>query len=106
MEPRNVKVAGVFIQSGPRSTNNKIPDFLKNFIYLFMRDREREREAETQAEGEAGSMQGTRCETRSRVPRIMPWAEGGAKLLSHLGCPEYQICTKRYILEESLANKR
>ena len=32
--------------------------FLKDFIYLFMRDPEREREAETQAEGEAGSTQG------------------------------------------------
>ena len=30
--------------------------FLKDVMYLFMRDRERE--AETQAEGEAGSMQG------------------------------------------------
>ena len=35
-----------------------------------------EREAETQAEGEAGSMQGARRGTRSRVSRIMPWAEG------------------------------
>ena len=49
--------------------------------------REREREAETQAEGEAGSMQGARCGTRSQASRIRPWAEGGAKLLSHLGCP-------------------
>ena len=32
--------------------------FLKDFIYLFMRDTERERDAEIQAEGEAGSMQG------------------------------------------------
>ena len=30
--------------------------FFKDFIHLFMKDRERE--AETQAEGEAGSMQG------------------------------------------------
>ena len=44
--------------------------FLKKIfkIYLLMRDIERE--AETQAEGEAGSMQGTRCETRSQDPRI------------------------------------
>ena len=48
---------------------------------------EREREAETQAEGEAGSMQGARRGTRSRVSRITPWAEGGAKPLSQLGCP-------------------
>ena len=33
--------------------------FLKDFIYLFMRDTERKRD-ETQAEGEAGSMQGAR----------------------------------------------
>ena len=41
-----------------------------------MKDTETEREAETQAEGEAGSMQGARCGTRSRVSMIMPWAEG------------------------------
>ena len=54
-----------------------------------MRDMRREREAETQAEGEgeAGSMQGARHGTRSRDSRIMPWAEDGAKPLSHLGCP-------------------
>ena len=51
------------------------------------REREREREAETQAEGEAGSMQGARCGTGSWVSRIMPWAEGGTKPLSHPGCP-------------------
>ena len=48
----------------------------------------REREAETHAEGEVDSMQGARRGTRSRVSRIRPWAEGGAKLLSHLGCPK------------------
>ena len=41
-----------------------------------------EREAETQAEGEAGSMQGARYGTRSRVSRITPWAEGHAKPLT------------------------
>ena len=40
-----------------------------------------------QAEGEAGSTQGALRGTRSRVPRIKPWAEGGAKPLSHPGCP-------------------
>ena len=48
---------------------------------------EREREAETQAEGEAGSMQGAQSGTPSGVSRIRPWAEGGAKLLGHRGCP-------------------
>ena len=32
-------------------------------------------------------MQGARHGTRSRVSRIMPWAKGRAKPLSHLGCP-------------------
>ena len=51
-------------------------------------EREREREAETQAEAEASSMQGARqCGTQSRVSRIIPRAEGGAKPLSHQGCP-------------------
>ena len=66
----------------------------KDFIYLFMRDtekereREREREAEIQAEGEAGSTQGAPCGTQSQVSRIITsWAEGGAKPLSHPGCP-------------------
>ena len=62
--------------------------FFKDFIYLFMRDREREgRQAETQEEGEAGSMQGDRRGTRSQVSRIRPWTEGGTKPLSHQGCP-------------------
>ena len=50
-------------------------------------ERERKREAETQAEGEAGSTQGAGFGTRSQVPRITPWAAGGAKPLRHQGCP-------------------
>ena len=54
-----------------------------------MRDTEgEEREAETQAEGEAGSVQGARRGTRSRVPRMTARAEGGAKPRCHRGCPE------------------
>ena len=49
--------------------------------------RDTEREAETQAEGEAGSMQGGQRGTQSWVSRITPWAKGGAKSLSHPGCP-------------------
>ena len=56
--------------------------FFKDFIYLFMRDRE------IQAEGEAGSMQGACRGTRSQLFRIRPWAAGSAKPLSHLGCPK------------------
>ena len=51
----------------------------------------RKREAETQAEGEAGSMQGAQRGTQSQVSRIMPWAEGSAKPLSHRGCPARPI---------------
>ena len=61
-------------------------EFFFKDSYLFMT--EREREAETQAEGEAGSMQEARRGTQSWVSRITPWAEGGAKLLSHPGCPD------------------
>ena len=49
--------------------------------------RDREREAEKQAEGEVGSIQGARRGTQSRISRIMPWAEGCTKPLSHLGHP-------------------
>ena len=60
---------------------------LKYFIYLFMRDTHTDAEEQTQAEGEAGSMQGARHGTQSQVSRIRPCAEGGAKPLSHPGCP-------------------
>ena len=66
------------------SYDTKCTCFLKDFIYLFMT--EREKEAETQAEGEAGSMQGARRGTRSLDSRITPWAKGGAKT-GHQGCP-------------------
>ena len=48
--------------------------FLKDIIYLFMRDTERE--AETQAEEEPGSLQGTSCRTGSQDPGVTPRAEG------------------------------
>ena len=51
------------------------------------REREREREAETQAEGDAGSMQGARCETRSRVYRVTPWAKGRCSTTEPPSCP-------------------
>ena len=51
--------------------------------------RDTQREAETQVEGEAGSMQGTRRGTWSRVSGITSWAEGSVKPLSHLGCPSF-----------------
>ena len=42
--------------------------FLKDFIYLFMRDTQKE--AETYAEGEAGSLWGAQCRTQSQDSRI------------------------------------
>ena len=57
------------------------------FLKLFIYERHSEREAETQAEGEASSMQEAQCRIQTQVSRIRPWAEGGAKLLNHLGCP-------------------
>ena len=64
-------------------------------FYLFIHERhthaERERETETQAEGEAGVTQGARRGTQSQVSRIRPWAEGGAKPLSHPGCPSSRL---------------
>ena len=54
------------------------------------------REAETQAEGEAGSMQGARRGTQSWFFR--PWAEGGAKPLSH---PPAQQCSSKLNLRFS-----
>ena len=53
------------------------------------RERERERVRGAEAEGEADSMQGAGRGTRSQVSRIRPQAEGGAKPLSHQGCPIY-----------------
>ena len=61
--------------------------YLFERLYLFIHERYRRREAETKAEGEAGSVQGARCETPSRVSRITPEAAGGAKPLHHQGCP-------------------
>ena len=61
------------------------------FIILkdFFIERERERERGRDTEGEAGSMQGARCGTGSRVSRITPQAAGGAKPLRHRGCPPF-----------------
>ena len=60
-----------------------------------MRHTQREREAETQAEGEAGFMQGAPCGTRFQDSGITPWAEGSAKLLSHLGCPKIKFLREK-----------
>ena len=51
---------------------SQVLTFLKDFIYVFMRDTERE--AETQAEGEAASLRGA-----------LTWAKADTQPLSHSG---------------------
>ena len=66
--------------------------FLKDFIYLFMKDTQKE--AETQAEGEAGSLWGPWCRTWSQDSGITTWAEGRRSTtepLRHLHCRYSQI---------------
>ena len=66
-----------------------------------MRDTEREREREREREGQRHRQREKQAPCREPdmgldpgVSRIMPWAEGGAKPLSHLGCPDLLfICT-------------
>ena len=68
-------------------------------MYFHERHIHKEREAETQGEGEAGSMQGARRRTQSRVSRIMAWAEGSAKPLSHPGYPQLKfLCVNLFRL--------
>ena len=54
--------------------------FLKDFIYLFLK--------ETKAEGEAGSFWGTRCETQSQDPGSRPEPKADTQTLSHPGAPQ------------------
>ena len=61
--------------------------FFFKVLFIYSWETQRERLAETQAEGEVGSMQRAPHGPWSRVSRITPWAEGGAKLLSHPSCP-------------------
>ena len=55
-----------------------------------MRNTYTERGRDT-GEGEAGSMQGAQRGIGSRVSRITPWAEGGAKPLSHRAALDYNL---------------
>ena len=61
--------------------------FLKIYLFIHERHRERERGRDT-GRGRSRSMQGARCGTRFWVSRITPWAESGAKWLSHQCCPQ------------------
>ena len=51
--------------------------------------RDTQRGADTQAEGEAGSMQGARHGTRSRVLRVTPVRKADAEPLSRPGIPQF-----------------
>ena len=68
--------------------------FFKDFIYLFIdthteRERERERQRHRQREKQALCREPDMG--HDPVSRIRPWAEGGAKPLSHPGCPSQEI---------------
>ena len=45
-------------------------------------------------------MQGAQFGTRSRVPRITPWTEVGAKPLSHPDCPRLFLNTCKSMISE------
>ena len=49
-------------------------------------------------------MQGARRGTRSQVSRVSPWAEGGAKPLSHWGCPLFGFYTMHAFLWREKVN--
>ena len=68
-------------------TNDSNILFFLKILFIYSWETHTQREREREAEGEAGFMQGSQCGTRSWVSRVTPWAEGGAKPLSHLGCP-------------------
>ena len=79
--------------------------FFKGFIYLFMRIRRGERERHRHRQrGEAGSTQGAQHETWSRVSKIMPWAEDGAKPLSHPDCPHLALFLWAICLPENFGD--
>ena len=67
----------IFLKDSPHHQRNLFFYFYFFLKILFIYLWETHREAETQAEGgETGSMQGSRCGTRSQDPGIMPWAKG------------------------------
>ena len=70
--------------------------FFFKILFIYSWETQKEREAETQAEGDTGSMQGARCGTRSRVSRIRPWAEGGAKPLSPPRLPNISYLDRKF----------
>ena len=58
-------------------------------FYLFTHERQREKQTHRQREKQAPCWEPD-SGTRSWVSRIMPWAEGGAKPLSHWGWAAWQ----------------
>ena len=65
-----------------------------------MRDRERGRDRQRE-----GSMQGARCESRSRVSRITPWAEGKRQTAGPPGLPIF-LFLKRFSLFDRVRHKQ
>ena len=62
--------------------------FIYLFIYFFIYDSHRERERGRDT-GRGRSRLHTGSQMQDLISRIMPWAKGGTKQLSHLGCPKY-----------------
>ena len=58
---------------------------------MIVTQRERERGRDTGRGRSRLHAPGARRGIRSQVPRIAPWAKGGAKLLSHQGCPVFVL---------------
>ena len=73
--------------------------FFKDFIYLLMRDRDRDRERGRDTGGGRSRLHaGSPMWESIPVSRIMPWAEGNAKLLRHSGCPGLEFLSEQVAL--------
>ena len=68
--------------------------FLKK-IFIYSWDTQREKQRHRQREKQAACREPDGG-TRSWVSRITPWVEGGAKPLSHGGCPITSIILKEF----------
>ena len=64
--------------------------FFFKILFILERHTERSRDA---SRGRSRLHAGSLTWDSIRVSRIIPWAEGGAKPLSHLGCPEVRFLT-------------
>ena len=70
------------------------------FIYSWDTERERERGRDT-GRGRSRLRAVSQCGTQSRDSRIKLWAAGGAKPLSHLGCPGFWFLNRVFEIKSS-----